>query len=405
MSKRICLKDISQLYTGNSIKHSTSLYLEGDSIRGIDKAPDGFQCDEVISMNHQWVLPGLIDLNAEYDLKAALAGGVTTICSEDNPHLPNAPLTCYPIYPVLNNHHLNPITQMRDQGIKLLSIPLESATNNLLLKAYEYASGTQLPLLVQPSDVSLSHHGVAHEGLTAYHLGLKGIPTLAETLEITRHLQLVEHTGTPVHFTQISSKEGLNLILEAKSRGLPVSCDVSIHHLLLNENAILDYDCQAHISPPLRDRDSQQALLTQLLAGQIDALCSQHRPRSLLEKMTPFSDSEPGISSIEILLSFAHHLSPKKASIHPNLIRALTTFPAHLLQQSHQIGQLKEKAEATFTVYDPNQCWKISPDTLLSDGKNMPYLGKQLIGKVTETWVKGLKVYQAEHSTHSIGTY
>jgi dihydroorotase len=251
----------------------------------------------------------------------------------------------------------------------------------------EYAATCGLTIHVVPLDTSLVNNGVAHEGPVATRLGLPAIPASAETVAIAIYLALVADTGVSIHFGRISTAAGVAMIAEAKSRGLPITTDVAIHHLLLTETAIEGFNSQAHVMPPLRSETDRRALIAALKEGIIDAICADHQPHNDDAKLNPFPSTEPGISGMETLLGLSLALAETENIALNKILGALTDAPAKILGSN--AGHLGIGAAADICIFDPDTLTTVDPRTFRSAGHNTPFEGWQLRGQVVQTVIAG----------------
>jgi dihydroorotase len=241
-------------------------------------------------------------------------------------------------------------------------------------------------VLLRPQDEALSTGGCAHDGAVASRLGLIGIPAVAETIALSRALLLCEATSARLHIQQVSCAASVTLIRDAKQRGLPVSADVCIHHLLLDESALENYRSDCHIQPPLRSQNDRAALLIGVADGTIDAVCSQHIALGTSSKQAPFPASKAGISGVETLLPLMLDLVEQKAFTLMRAVELLTSGPAHCL--GRQIGHLEIGRPASLCLVDLQAPYRPAKQWL-SAGKNSPWLHTQLLGAVNLTVCEG----------------
>lgn len=256
----------------------------------------------------------------------------------------------------------------------------------ILKRCLEYAATFDLPVMFRPQDGALAAGGCAHDGPVATRLGLPGIPAVAESLDLVRDLLLVEATGVRAHFQQISSRESLHLLREAKRRGLPVSADVSIHHLLLDEAALEGFNSHCHVIPPLRGAADREALLAAVADGTLDAICSQHQPIGSSSKAAPFPASRPGISGLDTLLPLILKLVEEGALPLARALEAVTAAPARCL--GIQAGQLEAGRPASLCVLDPDER-RAMTSHWRSAGRNSPWLNATLPGAIKLTVCQG----------------
>jgi dihydroorotase len=269
-------------------------------------------------------------------------------------------------------------------GVSNAGKPVQDAL--VLKRSFEYAATFDIPVMVRPQDAALAAGGCAHEGAVASRLGLPGIPAVAETLELSRALLLCEATGVRLHVQQISCGASAALIRDAKARGLPVTADVSIHHLLLDESAIEGFNSDCHIRPPLRSRDDREALLVAVADGTLDAICSQHVPLGTSSKQAPFPATRAGIAGVDTLLPLVLLLVEQGALTLHRAIELLTAGPARCLGQ--QVGHLEIGRNASVCVVDP-AARRIPGEDWLSAGRNSPWLEQSLPGAVRLTVCEG----------------
>jgi len=242
-----------------------------------------------------------------------------------------------------------------------------------------------------PEEPTLAEEGVMNEGETATRLGLTGIPIEAELIIIERDLRLLEMTGGRLHFAHVSTAKSLDLIRAAKNRGLSVTCDTAPPYFALNETAVGDYRTFAKLSPPLRLEADREAIIEGLQDGTIDAIASDHTPKSEDTKRLPFADGGLGMETLlATTLELVHNG-------HLNLLDALsliTHHPADLL--GLPAGSLKVGAAADLIVFDPDRGWKVSASELHSKAKNTPFDGRPMQGRVLKTVIDGRLVFDLD---------
>ena len=235
---------------------------------------------------------------------------------------------------------------------------------------------------------------LAHDGQVATRLGLPGIPVCAETVALSTILILVRETGARVHFARLSSADGVGLVKQAKAEGLPVSCDAAVHHVHLTEMDVAYFDPNCHLTPPLRTQRDRDALRAGLADGTIDAICSDHTPVDEDAKQLPFAEAEAGATALELLLPLTLKWADESKTALLAALAKITEAPARVLGVN--AGQLSAGQVADVCVFDPEQYWKVEPDALRSQGKNSPFLGFELKGRVRYTLVEGQVVYEAK---------
>jgi dihydroorotase len=248
-------------------------------------------------------------------------------------------------------------------------------------------------LIVQHAEVpELAAGGGMNEGEMAARLGLSGIPVMAESMMIERDLRFVAAIGTRYHVAHIATGEGIELIRQAKARGLPVTCDTAPPYFGLNETAVGNWRTFAKLSPPLRSEADRVAVVAGLADGTIDAIASDHAPQDQEEKRLPFTDAEPGAVGVETLLPLLLELVHGKQLTLAKALALVTSQPARILDLPR--GKLAKGAAADLTVIDLDTPWKIEEAALLSKSKNTPFGGRPVQGRAVRTVVAGKTVFE-----------
>lgn len=402
----------------------TDLYIDNGCIAAVGTAPDGFSETEVIDAGGQIVIPGLIDLQARLrepgekhkgsiasETAAAAAAGVTTLCCPpdtkpviDNPAVAEqirhraAASGMANVLPIgaltqgLEGEQLASMQALHSAGCVVMGNARHAIRSTLVQRrALEYAATLGMTVFINPEDPWLGADGCVHEGPVSARLGLAGVPECAEVIAVGRDLMLIEQTGVRAHFGQLSTARAVEMIAEARARGLPVSADVSAHQLYLTEMDISDYNSLCHVRPPLRSQRDREGLRRALGSGVISAICSDHQPHDRDAKLAPFAATEPGISALETLLPLTLRLVEEGVMKLDDAIARLTCQPAEIL--GIEAGRLAAGSPADICIFNPNAHWTVSEETLRSAGKNTPFLGWELSGKVTRTLLAGRTVY------------
>lgn len=400
----------------NGVDRHAALYIANGKVAGIGQAPAGFSADQTIDAASCVVCPGFIDLGArlnsiEAELAAAVAGGVTSVVVPpdadpplDEPELADrlvhrgAEIGKARVLPLgaltlgLKGERLAELAGLKKAGCVAFSQANRPVVDTeALLRAMEYAATFGFAVWLQPQDYWLSRNGIAHEGEVASRLGLAGIPVAAETIAIGTIIQLVRDTGCRVHLTRISSAAGMALVHRAQHDGLPISCDVGVHHLLLTENDIGFFNPHARFCPPLRAQNDRQALSDAVVAGWA-AICSDHTPVGADDKLLPFGEAKPGATGLEVLLPLTLKWAEAAQVDLPAALARITSAPAAVL--GLDAGHLAVGAAADVSIFDPEATWQLTPEALKSRGKNSPWTGYMMTGKVKTTLVGGRRVYQ-----------
>ncbi|HZT63124.1 MAG TPA: dihydroorotase [Burkholderiales bacterium] len=409
----------------NRVDAKQDVFVSNGKIAALGKAPSGFRAGRTIDASNLVVCPGLIDLSArlrepgfeykatlESEMQAAVAGGVTSLaCPPDTDPPLDEPglvemlkyraknLNLSHVYPLgaltwkLAGERLTEMVVLRDAGCVAFShadTPIPDT--QMLWRALQYAATFGIAVWLRPQDGHLERGGVAHDGEVATRLGLQGIPAFAETIALSTILHLVRATRARVHLCRLSTAEGVAMVRAAKSEGLPVTCDVGIHHAHLSEVDLGYFDSHCHLVPPLRSLRDRDALRAALADGTVDALCSDHAPVDEDAKQIPFAESEPGATGLELLLPLTLKWAAEMRLALPEALAKVTARPAAILGVS--AGNLAVGSDADLCVFDAEAHVKITPEFLKSQGKNTPFIGYELPGRVRYTLVAGQVVYE-----------
>lgn len=381
----------------------------------------------IVDIKDLWIVPGLIDLHVhlrepgqeykediETGTRAAAAGGFTTICCMPNTRPVNDQRTVTelivrrsrdvgivrvrPIGAItqgLEGKALADIADMKEGGIVAISDDGRPVMNaGLMRRAFEYARTFDLPVVQHAEDLDLSEGGAMNEGSVSTRIGIRGQPACAESAMVARDLEIVEWTGARYHVAHVSTARTVALVRDAKRRGLPVTCEVTPHHLALTDEACAHYDTRTKVMPPLRTAADQEALLEGLADGTIDCIATDHAPHSPVEKEVEFECAAPGMLGLEtalpIILDFVRmgSLEDKRA------IAALTGNPARAFGLPG--GGLAVGAVADLCVIDPERPVTINAEGLASKSKNTPFLGQTLAGRAVLTLVEGRVVFDLD---------
>ncbi len=382
--------------------------------------------DRVIDAKGLVVAPGLIDLAArlrepgdeyratlESEMDAAVAGGVTSLaCPPDTDPPLDEPglvdmlrrrakaLARARVYPVgaltvkLQGKQLTEMAQLAEAGcIAFSQADAAVADTQVLWRALQYAATFNFPVWLRAEDLWLAQGGVAHDGEVATRLGLAGIPAFAETVALATLLELVRATGARLHVCRISSAAGVAMLRRARHDGLPLTCDVGAHHVHIADTDLGFFDAQCRLEPPLRSSRDREALGVGLADGTIDCIVSDHTPVDEDRKHLPFAEAEPGATGLELLLPLALKWGVQaKLNLAQTLAR-VTSAPARIL--GVDAGRIAPGAPADLVLFDPQVPFRVSAQALKSQGKNTPFLGLELAGRVRTTIVAGSVVYEA----------
>jgi dihydroorotase len=373
------------------------------------------------------VVPGLVDLHVHFrepgqeykeDLssgtRSAVAGGFTTVCCMPNTSPTNDDRTVTelivrrarevgackvrPIGAVtrgLEGKALADIADMRDGGVVAISDDGRPVMNaGLLRRALEYARTFDLPLVQHAEDLDLAEGGAMNEGAVSTRIGLKGQPACAESSMVARDLELVEWTGARYHVAHVSAARTVALVRDAKRRGLPVTCEVTPHHLVLSDDACAGYDTATKCMPPLRTAADIGALHEALADGTIDAVATDHAPHSEVEKDVEFECAAPGMLGLETAVPLIFDLVVRGIISLPRAVQLLSSGPARCFGLA--AGGLAAGLPGDVAVIDPSRAWIIDRAEMASKSHNTPFHGLAVRGRAVLTLVDGRIAYDLD---------
>jgi dihydroorotase len=411
----------------NRVDRVASLYIADGKVAAIGAAPSGWRADRVVDARGLVVAPGLIDLSArlrepgleykatlESEMAAAVAGGVTSLaCPPDTDPALDEPglvemlkhrarsLNLAHVYPIgaltvqLQGTALTEMGQLSAAGCVAFSqADVALLDTDLLWRAMQYASTFGYRLWLRPIDPHIGRTGVAHDGEVATRLGLPGIPTSAETIALSTILTLVRESGVRVHLCRLSAAESVAMVRAAKKEGLPITCDVAVHHLHLSDVDIGWFDSNTRMVPPLRTTRDRAALRAGVADGTIDLVCSDHAPVDDDGKQVPFGEAEPGVTGLELLLPLTIKWANEDGIELSSALAKITSEPAKVIGVA--AGDLAVGQAADVCIFDPSAWWKVERGALSSQGKNTPFLGLEVQGRVRYTLVGGKIVHEID---------
>ena len=402
----------------------SGVHVDGERIATIGAPPDGFVPDQTIDAAGMVVAPGLVDLCARLrepggefknalasEMHAAVAGGITSlVCAPDTDPVLDEPglvemlryraknLRGPRVFPAgaltegLKGERLTEMAELRAHGCVAFShadAPLNDTL--VMLRALQYAATYEFVVILRPEDAWLAGDGMAHEGEVAARLGLTAIPPQAETIGLMRILELARVTGARVHVARLSAARSLDLMRAAKADGIAVTCDIAVHHAHLTEMDIGFFDAQCRVVPPFRSQRDRDAIRAALKDGTIDAICSDHAPVDEDDKALPFGEAEPGVTAVELLLPLVLKWAAESEVEMSAALRLITVGAAAALGMPY--GRLAAGGPADIAIFAPDAYWKVTPAALVSQGKNTPFIGYELKGRVKKTLVAGVVVH------------
>ena len=386
---------------------TASLLVTGGRIAALDPAdiPEGA---DTVDAKGQWLAPGIIDLGVfATDKPAFHFGGITRAALMpdggplDHPGLVERAakggkpdLWVHPIAAAtkaLEGRELAEIGLMKGAGARAVATGrARIADAGVMRRILAYAASLGLTVIAHAEDEGLTAGAVATDGEMATRLGLASAPAIAEAMAIARDLMLVEETGAPIHFRQVTTARGLDLIRAAKAKGLPVTCGITPAHLFLSDTAIGDFRTFARLSPPLRAEDDRHACLAAIADGTIDILASGHDPRGPEDKRLPFAEAQPGMAGAETLLAMGLQLVRDGHIDPPRLFDLLAANPAKLLGVN--AGRLKTGFEADIILIDEGTPWQVDAKKMAAWAGNTPFDGMPVQGRATMMWKGGQRI-------------
>jgi dihydroorotase len=370
------------------------------------------------------VCPGFIDLHCHlrepgFEYKetistgtaSAVSGGFTSICCMANTHPVNDNATvtdfihkqaretgsCH-VYPIgaitkdLKGEALANIAELNDAGCIAISDDGNTIQNARLMKiALDYARSFDLPVTTHSLEINLANNGHMNASIMSTRLGLKGIPNVAEDIIIARDIMLAEQSGAHLHVGHVSTAIGVQLIQEAKKRGAKVTCEVTPHHFSLTDEALVGYNTNFKMCPPLRTGKDVDALKKAFQNGVVDAIATDHAPHGIIDKELEFDRAAFGIIGFETALPLSLNLVRENIITLEEMVSLLTVRPAGVFRLSG--GTLTQGSCADIALFDQNVSWTLDEGKIYSKSKNSPFLGTELTGRVVKTFVKGKLVY------------
>ncbi|MBT5985739.1 MAG: dihydroorotase, partial [Nitrospina sp.] len=357
------------------------------------------------------VCPGLIDMHVHFrepgfeyketitsGCQSAAAGGFTSVAVMPNTNPVNDTravtehilalartegiINVYPIAAItqkLEGERLSEMADLKNAGAIAFSDDGRPVMNNeLMRRAFEYSKMFELPLIQHSEMLDLTEGGCMNEGMVSTELGLKGMPAEAEDIMVYRDIALLEKTGGRLHVAHISSKNSVDLVRQAKSKGLPVTCEVAPHHFTLTDEAVRGYDTNTKMSPPLRAIEDVEAIKEGLRDGTIDIIATDHAPHDITDKQVEYQNACFGIVGLETALPLSLKLVDEKILSMGDVIKKLTSTPADIFNL--KAGNLSLGNEADILIFNPSLEYSIDISKFHSKSKNSPFDGWKVKG-------------------------
>ncbi len=420
----VLIKNGRVIDPANNIDATLDLLIENGKISAVGTALTAPEA-EIIDASGLLVTPGLIDMHVhlrdpglEYKediisgTRAAVAGGVTSIACMPNtrPVIDNLAVCRYVIskaqeqgsanvFPIgsitqgLKGEILSEMGELKEGGCVAFSDDgLPVVSSEMMRRALEYADTFDAPIISHAEDLSLVAGGVMNDGPVATDLGLKGIPWVAEDAMTARDIMLAEFTGGRLHMAHVSTKGSVEMVRQAKARGVRVSCEATPHHFTLTDEAVRGYDTNAKMNPPLRAQADVDAIRAGLADGTIDAIATDHAPHHIDEKNVEFAIAMNGIVGLETMLPLTLKLVEEGVIDLQQAIALMSCRPARIL--GIERGTLGQGAVADITLIDPELEWELVPEQLYSKSKNSPFAGWKMKGAAFKTLLAGKVVFE-----------
>ena len=382
---------------------------------------------KIIDATGKTVIPGLVDLpvhfrapgceykeDIETGSRAAAKGGVTTVlCMPNtNPPIDSAALVEYvinrgkktglinvlttgTITKGLKGTELTEVAELKAAGASALSDDGRPVSSSMIMRrALEYSNMLDMTIMAHCEDLDLVDNGSMNDGLICTELGLRGIPKSAESAAVSRDILLAEEVGARLHICHVSTKNSIDAVRSAKARGAKITAETAPHYFSLTDKACLGFNTNAKMNPPLRDDEDLNAVIEGLLDGTIDAIATDHAPHHIDDKQVEFEKAANGIVGLETSLAVGYTYLVKSGKLTLlQLIEKMSTRPAKIINSDR--GTLNVGAPADIVIFDENKEFTVDVNEFETKGKNSPYIGEKLFGKVERTIVGGKTVYLA----------
>jgi dihydroorotase len=417
---KILIKNGRLIDPANNIDEICDILTHNSSIAKVSRAIRA-EVDYTIDASDKIVMPGIIDMHVHLrepgredketvssGSKAALKGGVTSVLAMPNtaPSIDSvenlrllkeiikntASVNVLIAGAITKNRlgeELTDIARLKKEGVIAITDDGNSVeSDKLMLEAFKIAKETGVLVICHSIDTKLSANGVVNLGLTSTRMGLRGISKESEHKRVKRDVDLAEKAGAHVHIAHVSCKESVEIIANAKKKGVKVTCETAPHYFSLTEEAVLGYDTNMKINPPLRGEEDVLSIKQGLADGTIDCIASDHAPHTENEKDIEFERAEFGVIGLETELAVGiTELIDTGLLSWPELVRKLSLNPAKILGLNK--GSLSQGADADLIVVSPDKQWRVEKTIFISKSKNSAFLGRKLKGSVEYTLCAG----------------
>jgi dihydroorotase len=430
----LLFRDVRVLDPQSGRDERADVLVDGGVVVAVGRGLPAGERLRVIDGRGRWLVPGFVDLHAhlrepgeEYKediasgLRAAVAGGFVDVCAMPNTKPVNdvraitemivarakeiGTARLHPIGAItkgLLGKELTEVADLRDAGAVAISDDGRCVVHSgVMRRALQYARTFDVPVIQHAEDHALTEGAEMHEGAISTKLGLRGWPRVAEDVIVARDILLAEDAGARYHVAHLSTRGAARLVAEGKSRGIAVTAEVTPHHLLLTDEAVLGYRTACKVNPPLREGEDVEALRRALADGTIDAIATDHAPHAAGDKEVEFAAARPGMVGLEICLPLLLGLVHDGAVPLFRLLSALTVGPAKIA--GLRVPRIADGAPADLVLVDPDARWTIDRSGLFGKSSNTPFLGREVRGSVDLTIVGGRVVHSREAQSRNVG--
>lgn len=402
-----------------------SLLTIGDKIADFGPKVEAKADVEIVDCDNKLLAPGLLDIQVHFrepgfthketigsGSKSAVAGGITyVVCQPNTNPVIDSTMTlewiankaketaycnvhCYgAISKGMKGEELTDMGKMVEAGaVGFTDDGLPVMNAQLMRRALEYSKMFNVPIAQHAEDLNLSQKGCINEGPVSFKLGVTGIPNISESVIVDRDIQIVDYVGGRYHVLHVSTKEAIESVKRAKSKGLNVTCEVAPHHFSLTDEAVLGFNTNAKMNPPLRSKEDRLALIEAICDGTVDAIATDHAPHDPESKALPLAAATFGIVGLETMLPISLELYHQGKIGLLDLFALMTYKPANIVNSDR--GRIKKGGVADLTLIDLNHEWVIDVEQFASKSKNSPYQGRKVKGRAIRTILAGETVYQ-----------